>query len=89
LEAERHLNKLDERIKAIRQRAKQIAQERGFRPGGCDAVEDAADYVSGEVEDLAEERQLHFLARRQIENFNSKTWRRIKADVKKWRPWDD
>jgi len=83
LEAERHLNKLDERIKAIRQRAKQIAQERGFSPGGCDA----ADYVSGEVEDLAEERQLHFLARRQLDNFNSQTWRRIKAD--KWRPWDD
>ncbi|KAG8381170.1 hypothetical protein BUALT_Bualt06G0094500 [Buddleja alternifolia] len=69
---------MDESIKAIRQRAKQIAQERGFNPGGCDAVED-----------LTEERQLHFLVRRQLDNFNSQTWRQIKADVKKWRPPDE
>lgn len=42
-EADRHNLKLAERIKEIRQRAKEIAQERGRSP---DDVDSAADYVA-------------------------------------------
>lgn len=39
--------------KSIGQRAKEIAQERGLTPGRCEAVEDAANYIAEDVEDLA------------------------------------
>ncbi|KAL3713849.1 hypothetical protein ACJRO7_036378 [Eucalyptus globulus] len=69
---ERHNDRRDTRIKEIRQRAKEIAQERGFHPDKCDAVEDAADYVASHAEELAEGEQLRYLTRnRQIKNFTS------------------
>ncbi|GER45629.1 glycerol-3-phosphate acyltransferase 1 [Striga asiatica] len=48
-ERERHILKIEDGKKAIGQRAKEIAQGRGFTPARCDAVEDAAKYV---VDDL-------------------------------------
>lgn len=85
---ERHNDRRDTRIKEIRQRAKEIAQERGFNPDKCDAVEDAADYVASHAEELAEGEQLRYLTRlkHSLENLNSHTWGRILEEVKRWRP---
>ncbi|XP_048129141.1 uncharacterized protein LOC125313447 isoform X2 [Rhodamnia argentea] len=87
---ERHNEKRDRGIKEIGQRAKEIAQERGFSPGKCDAVEDAANYVALQAEDLEEKKQLPFLKRTKgsLNNWNSYTWREILDHVKKWRPGD-
>lgn len=85
---ERHNARRDKHIKEIRQRAKEMAQERGFNPDECDAVEDAADYVASHAEELAEGKQLGYLRRlkRSLENWNSPTWGRILEEVKRWRP---
>ncbi|KAL3508571.1 hypothetical protein ACH5RR_027972 [Cinchona calisaya] len=48
-ESERHLNMIEGRIKDIKGRAREIAQERGFSPEKCDAVEDAAEYIADDV----------------------------------------
>ncbi|MCE5167676.1 hypothetical protein HAX54_016197, partial [Datura stramonium] len=76
------------RIKAFYQRAKAIAQERGFNPGKCDAVKEAADYVAGDVKDMPAASQLRFLPRlrRDLENGNSETWGLIEREVRRWRP---
>ncbi|KAH0704764.1 hypothetical protein KY285_019042 [Solanum tuberosum] len=83
-----HLEHRDARIKAFCQRAKAIAQERGFSPGKCDAVKDAADYVAGDVKDMPAASQLRFLTRlrRDLENGNSETWGLIEREVRRWRP---
>ena len=87
-ETERHLLKIEEGKKAIGQRAKEIAQGKGFNPGRCEAVEDAAKYIA---EDVPEKQQLGFLAKlmRDLNNPNSEAWERIDEDIQKWRSWED
>jgi hypothetical protein len=77
--------------KSIGQRAKEIAQERGLTPGRCEAVEDAANYIAEDVEDLAENQQVSFLVNlmRDLNNPNSESWERIEEEVKRWRSWED
>ncbi|MCE5165917.1 hypothetical protein HAX54_013148, partial [Datura stramonium] len=81
-------NKLDARIKAFFQQAKAISQERGFSPGKCNAVKDAADYVASDVKDMPATSQLCFLTRlrHDLENENSETWGLIEREVRRWRP---
>ena len=88
---ERHNNRRDARIEEIGQRAKEIAQERGFNPDKCDAVEIAAKYVARDALELEEKKQLPSLTRlkKSLENLNSQAWHRILQEVKEWRPWDD
>ena len=84
---ERHNERRDTRIKEIRQRAKEIAQDWGLSPDKCDAVEDAANFVALQAEELDENKQLPFLwrARKNLEKRNSQTWREIFDEVKRWR----
>ena len=90
-ESERHLLKVENIKKSIGQRAKEIAQERGLTPGRCEAVEDAANYIAEDVEDLAENQQVSFLVNlmRDLNNPNSESWERIEEEVKRWRSWED
>ena len=90
-ESERHLLKVENVKKAIGQRAKEIAQERGLTPGRCEAVEDAAKYIAEDVEEVPEKQQVHFLVNlmRDLNNPNSEPWERIEEEVKRWRSWED
>ncbi|KAL5078977.1 hypothetical protein RYX36_007398 [Vicia faba] len=90
-ESERHLLKVENIKKSIGQRAKEISQERGLTPGRCEAVEDAANYIAEDVEDLEENQQVRFLVSlmRDLNNPNSKSWERIEEEVKRWRSWED
>ena len=90
-ESERHLLKVENVKKAIGQRAKEIAQERGLTPGRCEAVEDAAKYIAEDVEEVPEKQQVHFLVKlmRDLNNPNSEPWERIEEEVKRWRSWED
>lgn len=86
--AERHNLKLAERIKGIRQRAKEIAQERGLRP---DDVDSAADYVASGVDELPQNKQLGFLSklRKSLETPSGFAWPFITEEMRRWRPGED
>ena len=89
-ETERHLLKIENKKKEIGQRAKEIAQAKGWNPECCEGVELAAEFIAEDVEDIPEQWQLNFLANlmRDLKNPNSESWKRIKLEAKKWRPWD-
>lgn len=82
------LTRIEQRKQSIGQRAKEIAQERGWNPIRSSDVEDAAKYIAEDVEDIPEQWLLNFLARLRgdLENPNSEMWKRIKLEAKRWRP---
>lgn len=84
-------NKIEDGKKSRSLRAKEIAQEKGFNPERCEAVEDAAKHIAEDVEDFPEKQQLGFLAKlmRDLNNPNSEAWKRIEEEVQKWRSWED